>query len=168
MVCVARAHTDIADIAGLDDIVQSVHGLLDGGVIIKSVAYTKTHQLIWYCNNNDMSRTLENIDIVELKTLQAVLHGVEDVLAVQTPLVDNADILRSETGFYEINIGRGGNWKEKKKRDRSKPRCVHVHEVKVQIVLPGAKTLVRITSSSRGRLSFLIAFPSTTSERPFE
>lgn len=36
------------------------------------------------------------------------------------------------------------------------------------VVMVDVLALVRITSSSRGRLSFLIAFPRMTSERPFE
>ena len=34
---------------------------------------------------------LEHIDVVQLQPLQAVLHGVEDVLATEPVLVDVAD-----------------------------------------------------------------------------
>lgn len=35
----ARAHADVPRIASLDDIVQSLHSLLDGSVIVEPMAY---------------------------------------------------------------------------------------------------------------------------------
>ena len=39
LVCIARAHSNISDVASLNNIVKCLHRLLDGGVWVKSVAY---------------------------------------------------------------------------------------------------------------------------------
>lgn len=38
----ARAHADVADISCFDDIVKSLHSLLDGRVVVEAVAYSRT------------------------------------------------------------------------------------------------------------------------------
>ena len=61
LIGVATGHADVARVSGLDHVVQRLHGLGDGGIIVEAVA-------------------LKDVDIVELKTLQGPLNGLEDVL----------------------------------------------------------------------------------------
>jgi hypothetical protein len=56
-----RAHPDVSDVAGLDDVMEGLHGLLNGGIWVETMA-------------------LQDIDVVQLKSLQRGLNGVEDVL----------------------------------------------------------------------------------------
>ena len=35
-----RAHANVTDVTRLDDVVQRLHSLLDGGGVVESVAYT--------------------------------------------------------------------------------------------------------------------------------
>ena len=58
----AAAHADVAHLAALDDIVQRLHGLLDGRVGVKAM-------------------TLEYIDIVEPKAAKRVVHALKNMLA---------------------------------------------------------------------------------------
>lgn len=65
------AHSDISHQARLDNIVKSLHGLLDRGVRVKSVA-------------------LQDVDVVQAETLKRFLHSSKDVLAIQPTTVDQA------------------------------------------------------------------------------
>jgi hypothetical protein len=56
-----RAHPDVPDVAGLDDVVEGLHGLLDRGVWIEAMA-------------------LQDIDVVQLESLERCFDRVEDVL----------------------------------------------------------------------------------------
>lgn len=69
------------------------HRLLDGSVVVKTMAY-------WKCVASESSarqsdrftkrRTLQDVNVVELQALQAFLHRVKDVLPGQTMLVNIA------------------------------------------------------------------------------
>lgn len=65
-----RASTNIADLAALDNIVQSLHDFLAGSVTVQTV-------------------NLEHVD-VRAKTLDAGVNGIEDMLARQTDAVDKS------------------------------------------------------------------------------
>jgi hypothetical protein len=69
LVCVAAAHANVPNVPSLDNIVECLHRLLDGSAIVKPV-------------------TLKHVDIVELKTPEAVLDTGKDVLAAETRLID--------------------------------------------------------------------------------
>lgn len=77
LVCIARAHADVADVASFYDVVEGLHGFLDGRVVVESV-------------------TLEYIDVVELQSLQARFNSGEDVLGaiiVSLTFDPDADVL---------------------------------------------------------------------------
>ena len=57
----ATAHADIPDLPTLHDIMQRLHRLLDGRVIVEAVA-------------------LEDVDVVQLQALQRILDRREDAL----------------------------------------------------------------------------------------
>lgn len=59
--CVARRHPDVADVSRFDDVVKSLHRLLNRCFVVKTV-------------------TLEYVNIIELESLERQLDGVEDVL----------------------------------------------------------------------------------------
>ena len=61
------------------------HGFGDGRLIVESVTYTKTKEppssVKWFIRSPDRNeRTLKHVDVIQLKTLEALFHGVEDVL----------------------------------------------------------------------------------------
>ena len=58
---VAATHANVSGISGLDNVMQSLHRLLDWCVGIKPVA-------------------LQDVDIIELQTLEGLLYGVEYML----------------------------------------------------------------------------------------
>jgi hypothetical protein len=58
---VAATHANVSRVSRLDHVVQSLHRLLDRCVIIETVA-------------------LQNVDVVELETLERLLYSLEDVL----------------------------------------------------------------------------------------
>lgn len=62
LVCIARAHADVAYVASLYDIVEGLHSFLDRGVVVEPM-------------------TLEYIDVVELQSLQTRFDSGEDVLS---------------------------------------------------------------------------------------
>ena len=51
---------------------------------------------------------LQNVDVIELQPLQARLHGVEDMLAVQPLLVDDASHRLLVEDGVRAKIGRDG------------------------------------------------------------
>ena len=51
---------------------------------------------------SDVSPTLQDINVVELQTLQAALYGVEDMLAAESPLVDESDLVRVQAFCDDI------------------------------------------------------------------
>ena len=61
---VAATHAYVPDISRLDNIMQSLHRLLNRCVRIKAVA-------------------LQDVDIVELETFQRLLHRIKNVLQMQ-------------------------------------------------------------------------------------
>lgn len=64
LVGITRRHADVPDISSLDDIMQGLHRLLDRSVSVESM-------------------TLEDVDIVQSKTTQRVLHSIENMLQVE-------------------------------------------------------------------------------------
>ena len=61
LICPARAHADVANVSGLYDIMESLHRLFDGSVVIESVA-------------------LQEINVIELETLEGCFDRIEYVL----------------------------------------------------------------------------------------
>ena len=105
-----------------------------------------------------LRHTLQHIDIVQLQTLQAVLHGVEDVLATEPVLVDVADRVRVDirrealaNALLDLKVDL---------RKASPMSKAHICTAQTE------RTLVITTISSRGRLCCLMALPRMTSERP--
>jgi hypothetical protein len=69
------------------------HRLLNGSVVVKTMAYRKCVVSNSSSRQSDQftkRRTLEDIDVVKLQALQAFLDRVKDVLPVQTMLVNIA------------------------------------------------------------------------------
>ena len=58
----ASAHADVAHLAALDDIVQRLHRLLNGCIVVEPV-------------------TLEKVYVIKLQTLETVLDALKDMLA---------------------------------------------------------------------------------------
>jgi hypothetical protein len=58
----AAAHSNVTYPARFDNVVKGLHGLLNGSLMIKSVA-------------------LKDIDVVGLETVERRFYGIEDVLA---------------------------------------------------------------------------------------
>jgi hypothetical protein len=50
----ARGHADVSNVTGLHDVVECLHGLLNRCIVVEAMA-------------------LENVDVVKLEALQAVL-----------------------------------------------------------------------------------------------
>ena len=68
------------------------HRFLDGRVVVETMAYQKRVR----GQHSDQSvkrRTLQDVDVVKLKTLQALLDCVKNVLPIQTMLVDIAEFI---------------------------------------------------------------------------
>ena len=95
MVCVARAHADVPDVARLHHVVQRVHGLLDRRRIVEPMAFSRPSiplPTTW----SGGRRTLQEVDVVHLEALETGLNRVEDVLhdrhmvLVYTQLADHA------------------------------------------------------------------------------
>lgn len=63
LVRIARAHADVAYVASLHDIMESLHSLFNGCVVVEPVA-------------------LEHVDVVELQALQARFDSSENMLGV--------------------------------------------------------------------------------------
>jgi hypothetical protein len=91
LVGVTRAHPDVADLSGLDDVVKRRHGLLDRSFLVEAVA-------------------LEDVDVVESEASEGLVDRVEDVLARETAAVDVA------LGLY--SRWRRVSWGRKKKKTR--------------------------------------------------
>lgn len=68
LIRIARAHSDVADVARSDNIVQSLHSFLDWGPVIEAM-------------------TLEDVDIVEIESLQTSLDAIKDMLPTEAGLV---------------------------------------------------------------------------------
>lgn len=64
LIRIAGAHPDIANIARFDDVVQSLHRLLNRCLGVEAV-------------------TLQDIDVFKIKPFQASLNAVEDVLPAE-------------------------------------------------------------------------------------
>ena len=122
--------------------------------------------------------TLKNVYVVDLQALQAGLHGVENVLrfyicmsnnprscegsphlAIQPVLVDDTELF----GTFATSVD--GNLRIGVHGEIQLPNgwlVIYLYATNIPI------TFVMITSSSRGRFNFLIAFPRRISESPFE
>jgi hypothetical protein len=76
------------------------HRLLDGSVVVKTMAYPKRVVSESSSRQSDQftkRRTLQDVDVVKLQALQAVLDRVKDVLPAQTVLVDIAKVVGIST-----------------------------------------------------------------------
>lgn len=72
LIRIARAHSDVADVARFDHIVQSLHSFLDRGLIIEAMA-------------------LKDVDIVEIESLQASLDAIKDMLSTEAGLISTQE-----------------------------------------------------------------------------
>lgn len=122
--------------------------------------------------------TLQDINIIELETLQAGLDCVKymlqfiSVILCYWPKSHEGAYLATESllvydpvlfhicGIEAVDSKLGHDGYKQLQKVVSHSHFRGVRELR--------RTLVMMTSSSRGRLSFLMVFPSMTSERPFE
>lgn len=103
LVRVTRAHADVSAVAGLDDVVERVHRLLDRCVIVESGRQLTTLYTVsqLYMRNElcDLPVALQDIDIVELQPLKGRLDRVKDVLPAQAVCIhelDRVEIARAD------------------------------------------------------------------------
>jgi hypothetical protein len=93
--------------------VITTHHLLDGSIVVETMAYPKRPAsesgLVGISDQSTKRRTLQDVDIVKLQTLQAVLDRVKDVLPAQTVLVDIAKVVGIFGGSTQAFLRRTGN-----------------------------------------------------------
>ena len=77
LVCIARAHSNVANIARLHHIVQRLH--LSARKFHDAIREISSYRLL---NRRILveAMALKYVYVVQLQPLQAMLHGVEDVL----------------------------------------------------------------------------------------
>lgn len=68
LVCIARAHSNVANVARFDNIVQSLHRFFDRCLRVEAMA-------------------LEDVNVVEIEPFQTSLDAVKDVLPTEACLV---------------------------------------------------------------------------------
>ena len=139
---VAATHTDIPNLAALDDVVQRLHGLLDRRLIVKAMA-------------------LQQVDVVEPKALKRVVNTLKDVLARKAMLVDVAKLIgfsvRDQVGVLSGLLG-----------DREVDFAIVALVLFRSQRMKAPGTHVMTTISSRLKLNFLIALPRISSLTPSE
>jgi hypothetical protein len=97
--CVARAHANVAHVARLHDVVECLHlrvALVSANKDQsgKKPSEKESHRLL-----NRRLRieavALQDVDVLELEPLEAVLYRVEDVFAAETVLVHVTILVRA-------------------------------------------------------------------------
>jgi hypothetical protein len=76
----------------------ATHRFLDGRVVVETMAYQKRVRG-QHSDRSAKRRTLQDVDVVKLQALQALLDRVKNMLPIQTTLVDIAEFI----GIYERN-----------------------------------------------------------------